>query len=417
MPGPHPFRLPPGGALPVVLLAVAGCASPAAPPEKAPRTADGLAAAWVELAFALGRHDPLYLDLVFLEEPPEAPVWALEEIRDRAGWLAEGAATGARGGEEFRVRRIAASARALGARVGSLLGERLPVRDQLRVMFGLEAKFPEPDLERLHFHVDRAVPGIAPLVVRVRRRYERRAAASEGAADLLEEALADCRERFTPATGALPLEPLRLRWLDPRVLADHPRGATPFYRYLGGGRGELELPRGLALARSEIGRLACHEGVPGHHLQAAVADAHFRATGWAETGIVPLYDPRTAVFEGLAATMERLAPASPEEEALRALEPLVARILARYLDGELERLEAMRALDFEALTPDPHPVLAHADRFGAYALVRPSTDPMFAAALEPLADPSLPAEERLAAITRVVQEAMSPRELVEVLSR
>ena len=195
------------------------------------------------------------------------------------------------------------------------------------------------------------------------------------------------------------------------------RGPTPFYRYLGSGVGELELPRGLALNRAEIERLACHEGVPGHHLQAVVAETHFRATGWPEAGVVPLYDPRTAVFEGLAAVMEDLAPAAPEEDALRILEPVVARILARYLDGGLTRLEAMRALDFEALAPNPHPLLAHADRFHGYALVRPSVDPMFRAALEPLADASLAPADRLERIVRIVEGAMSPGELAEALSR
>lgn len=397
-----------------------GCAPPAekGPERVAPRTADGFADAWVDLAFAFGRLDPLYVDLVFLESPPDPPPWSLAEIRERAAWLAEAAATGARGGEEHRVRRIAASSRALEVRAAVLLGESVPVREQLEVMFGLEAEFPTPDLERLHFHVDREIPGIAPLVVRVRRRYERRAASATDFEPLLREALARCRERAMPP-GDLPfgLEPLRIRWIPPAEAMGRPRGPTPFYRFRGAGAGDLEMARGMALNPAELERLACHEGVPGHHLQAAAAHAHHRATGWPETGVVPLYDPRTAVFETLSATMELLAPEDPEEAALRTLEPVVAWILARYLDGELDRLTAMRALDFEALAPDPHALLAHADRFGGYALVRPSADPMLAAALEPLADARLSPADRFATVIRLVEQAMSPRELVEVLSR
>ena len=401
------------------LLFGPACAPPAdEPAEAAPRTVEGLANAWVELAVALGRHDPLTLDLVFLERLPEPPSWTLEAIRERAEWLAAAAATGARGGEEQRVRRIGGSARALGARAAVLLGERIPVREQLGVMFGLDASFPAPDLERLHFHVDREIPGIAPLVVRVRRRYERRAASATDLEPVLRGAMRRCRDRALPPDGPpFRLEPLDIRWIAPAEAMRRPRGPTPFYRFRGVGRGELEMARGMALNPDELERLACHEGVPGHHLQAAAADAHYRATGWPEAGVVPLYDPRTAVFESLAATMERLAPEDPEEAALRTLEPVVAWILSRYLDGEMDRLTAMRALDFEALAPDPHALLAHADRFGGYALVRPFADPMLAAALEPLADPSLSPGERFETVVRVVEQAMSPRELVEVLSR
>lgn len=405
---------------PGLLLVGLECAPPAEREPKRPvlRSVDALANAWVELVFALGRHDALTLDLVFLEERPDPPPWGLEEIRERADWLAEAAATGARGEQERRVRRIAASARALAARARVLLGERIPVREQLAAMFGLDAHFPAPDLERLHFRVEREIPGIAPLVVRVRRRYERGAARATDLAPVLEDALARCRERaLGGGEPPFPLDPLRIRWIAPAEAMRRPRGPTPFYRFRGAGIGELEMARGMALNPAELERLACHEGVPGHHLQAAAADAHHRATGWSEAGVVPLYDPRTAVFEVLSATVERLAPEDPEEAALRSLEPVVAWILARYLDGELDRLTAMRALDFEALAPDPHALLGHADRFGGYALVRPFADPMLAAALDPLADPELPPAERMATIIRVVEEAMSPRELVEALSR
>ena len=416
----HALRRVVFGLVPVLSLFGPGCGpAPVAGPDwEAPRTVDELANTWVKLVFALGRHDPLTVDLVFLEPRPDPPHWPLAGIRERAALLAEAAASGARGGQERRVRRIAGSARALEARAAVLLGERVPVREQLDVMFGLDADFPAPDLERLHFHVERQIPGIAPLVVRVRRRYERRSASAADFEPLLRRALLRCRDRALPAGGPpFPLEPLGIRWITPAEALARPRGPTPFYRFRGAGRGELEMVRGMALNPAEGERLACHEGVPGHHLQAAAADAHYRATGWPEAGVVALYDPRTAVFESLSAVMERLAPEAPEEAALRGLEPVVAWILSRYLDGELERLTAMRALDFEALAPDPHALLDHADRFGGYALVRPSSDPMFAAALEPLADPEMAPAERFETVVRLVEQAMSPRELVEALAR
>ena len=429
-----PLRAPaprPRGSGPVLLalpFALACNAAVSPTREAPPRTADDLAARYVSLALALGERDPLFLDHVFSRlEPPEPPdpPPPLPEIAERAGRLEAAAGEIARTGEEFRVRRIAASVRALGFRARSLLGEPLPVARELREIFGLDFGLeggldgtePAADLERLHFRVDRALPGVGPLRVRVRRHYERSAVPPETVGALLVEELAACRGRTLPDPAPFGIEPLRLARIPRPEASRRPTGPAPFYRYRGGGRGVLELPAGLSLRPAELGRLACHEGVPGHHLQATVAEAQFHAAGWPELGIVPLYGPRTAVFEGLAATFERLAPAPAADEALRALEPVVSRVLAGYLDGGLSRVEAVRALDFEALVPDPHGLVAHADRFGGYALVRPSADPVFRAALETLLDPALDREDRFRATVRAIREAMSPRELAAVFAR
>ena len=404
----------------LVAFLPAAC-DPAAPPkpDPVPRTADELAAEYVELAFALHEHDSLFLDLVFTGIRPAPVGLPLPEVAERAERLVGAAREMARTGEEFRVRRIEASLRALNARARSLLGERRTVAAELQEVFGLEWSEPEVEVERLHFRVDRALPGVGPLKVRVRRHYERADVTTESVEALLVDALVGCHERGMPGAaeaGQLRVEVLELDWLTPAEALALPTGPAPFYRYRGEGRGVLQLPRGLPLPAPEVGRLACHEGVPGHHLQAVVADRQFRETGWPELGIVPLYGPRTAVFEGLAATLEGLVPGEPADEALRDLEPVVSRVLAAYLDGALSRLDAIRALDFEALVPDPHGLLDHADRFGGYALVRPSADPRFDAALQTLLLPRLSASERLERLVRVIRDAMTPAEAIAVLS-
>ena len=396
----------------------AACSPPAPPPaaEPVPRTADGLASEYVDLAFALQQHDPLFLDLVFTDVRPEDATLRLPEIAERAERLVNGAREMARTEDEWRVRRIEASLRALAFRARFLLGDRHPVAVELREVFGLEWAEPEVDLERLHFRVDRALSAVGPLKVRVRRHYERYDVAPESAEARLREALAACRELGLAGAVDLDIRPLALHWMTRAEALELPTGPAPFYRYRGSGAGVLQLPRGVPLRSAELSRLACHEGVPGHHLQAVVADLQFRATGWPELGIVPLYGPRTAVFEGLAVTVEQLARGSAADGALRALEPAVSRTLAGYLDGDLQRLDAVRALDFEALVPDPHGLLEHADRFRGYALVRPSVDPVFHAALENVFRSGDSPEERLGLILRAIREAMSPGELARAFS-
>lgn len=383
------------------------------------RTADDLGEEFAQLALELAEHDPLFLDYRFPGGPTLAGEPApLEDLERRAARLAAGAGSLPRAEDEGRLRYLAAAADALLVRVRSLRGERLPVAEELRRVFGLDWQPPEFDLERLHFRVGRAIPGLAPLRVRVSRRYRSGEIAGDEARREVERALADCRASAAPPPeSALALEPLSVEWLTREAAAGDPAGASPFYRYLGGGRGVLRLPGWRPYRAGELRRLACHEGIPGHHLQAAAAEARFGETGWPESGLVPLYGPRTAVFEGLAAMAEALAPsdpADPADEALRALEPVVASILFDYLDGERPRLSALRALDFDALVSDPHALLAHADRFGAYSLVRPSADPGFRRALEAVIGPTRPAAERWEAVRRAAAEALTPDDLARL---
>jgi len=329
-----------------------------------------------------------------------------------------------------------AALRALTARAQVVSGEPLAMSERLDRIFGLDWQEPEADLERLHFRVGQAIPGVAPLRVRVRRYYERSRVGVGRVPATLDRALRGCRESFLPgrhwleAAGFL-VPPIQVHWMLPAEIRVLPTGPAPFYRYWGEGRGVLALPRGMDATELEIRRFACHEGVPGHHLQAAAAEARFFQTGWPELGVIAVYGPRTAVFEGLAAMAERLAadlpapaavaapadggvPPEAADRALRGLAPVILAILRKYLDGEITRLEAVRALDFEALVHDPHAVLAHADRFGSYALARPEADPAFLRVLETLLSPRLPRDRKLEHIVLAVGEAMTPRDLAEV---
>lgn len=408
------------GLLAVSVLLGLSCAAPAERADPAPwRTADEFGAEFVRLALALAEHDPLFLDYRFPGTPTApSPLPSLAEIEARAERLASAAGQAPRNGQESRLRFLTASAEALRTRVRSLLGEHLPPAEELRRLFGLRWARPEFDLDRLRFRVERNLPGLAPLRVRASRHYRASEVSPDAAREILREALAACRSAGAPeGADRVAPGPLEVEWLPPGAAAEAATGATPFYRYRGDGRGVLRLPGGRPLRAAELRRLACHEGYPGHHLQAVVAEAQFRETGWPELGVVPLYGPRTAVFEGLAALAETLAPSSPEDAALRSLEPVVLAILFDYLDGKRTRLEALRALDFEALVPDPHALLAHADRFGSYALARPAADPEFHRALRAVfaADDTGPQSSK--AMRRAIREGLTPDDLIALALR
>lgn len=409
------------GRLAASFLLGLSCAAPAERADPAPwRTADEFGAEFVRLALALAEHDPLFLDYRFPGTPTApSPLPSLAEIEALAERLASAAGQAPRNGQESRLRFLTASAEALRTRVRSLLGEHLPPAEELRRLFGLRWTRPAFDLDRLQFRVERDLPGLAPLRVRASRHYRAGEVSPDAAREVLRQALAACRPAGTTSSspGPAPPESLEVEWLTAGRMAEEATGATPFYRYRGGGRGVLRLPGGRPLRAAELRRLACHEGYPGHHLQAVVAEAQFRETGWPELGVVPLYGPRTAVFEGLAALAETRAPSSPEDAALRSLEPVVLAILFDYLDGKRTRLEALRALDFDALVPDPHALLAHADRFGSYALARPAADPEFHRALRAVFADDDTGPQSSKAMRRAIREGLTPDDLIALALR
>lgn len=414
-----------GGAVSSGLLAASvllglSCAAPAERADPAPRrTADEFGAEFVRLALALAEHDPLFLDYRFPGAPPApAPLPPLAAIEAQAGRLLVAVGQAPRSGEEPRLRYLAAATEALRTRARSRLGERLPPAEELRRIFGLRWTRPGFDLDRLRFRVERDLPGLAPLRVRASRHYRASEVSPEAAREVLREALAACRPAGAPGVTAEGAPGrLEVEWLPAGAAAEAATGATPFYRYRGAGRGVLRLPGGRPLRAAELRRLACHEGSPGHHLQATVAEVQFRETGWPELGVVPLYGPRTAVFEGLAALAETRAPSSPADTALRSLEPVVLSILFDYLDGKRTRLEALRALDFDALVPDPHALLAHADRFGSYALARPAADPEFHRALRAVSVAADAGPESAEAMRRAIREGLTRDDLIALALR
>ncbi len=143
--------------------------------------------------------------------------------------------------------------------------------------------------------------------------------------------------------------------------------------------------------------LGCHEGYPGHHAYNMLLERNLaRGRGWVEYMVYPLYSPQSFIAEGTAnygielafPGNERLAferrvlyplAGLPSEgadrylelqEAIRELSGARIAIAADYLDGRIDRAEAIRRTQRYNLMSEARATqsIAFADQYRAYVI-------------------------------------------------
>jgi hypothetical protein len=378
---------------PVALLILAALSTGVAACTMAPAsTLDDLAADYLALVTEADRIDDDLLDEPRTEGHEAAPpadrasvarrADALAEAMDR--WLTEPPEAARR--SDRRARVLAAMTRAVAALLREPEGGRRFDEDAARI-FGLTVPPYDPDeTARLRATLETLLPGEAPLEARLERFQRRFVVASDRVAAVLERAVAECRTRTRPHVDLPPEEIVKLAYVRQRPW-------SAFNRYEGGYRSRVEVNLDFPLRLDAALDLACHETYPGHHLQRVVTERDLvRRLGWREYSVEQLFAPPTTIAEGAAQAAAALAFPGVERVAferevlfpLAGLSPddadLVDQVrqvtlqlslatvhgLRQYLDGRASRQDAARWLRGEVAMPDPEPLLAFADRYGAY---------------------------------------------------
>ena len=150
--------------------------------------------------------------------------------------------------------------------------------------------------------------------------------------------------------------------------------------YQGRYRSVIQVNTDLPIYIDRAVDLACHEGYPGHHVYNALLEKNLvRDRGWMEFSVYPLFSPQSLIAEGTANYGIEVAFPGQERiaferdvlfgaaglDASRAAEyykvqALVDRLsyagneaARRYLNGEIDRADAVSWLTRYALTPAP----------------------------------------------------------------
>ncbi|WP_420607587.1 hypothetical protein [Novosphingopyxis sp.] len=330
---------------------------------------DALAERYVKLELAIGTQEEGYIDAYY-----GPPGWQVEAVAD-PGTKAEllvrtvelrsaiRAAAPADAPGQRRAAWLAAQLTAAETRLRMMMGEKFSFLDEAQGLFGVRPD-PQPlaGFDPILEEIDALVPGEGDLAARVDAFQQRFVIAPDRLKPVMDRAIAECRARTAAHIALPPGESFDLEFV----------GGKPWsgYNYYKGGFHSLiqvntDLPIGLSRAID----LGCHEGYPGHHVLNSLLEQRLaNARGWVEFSVYPLYSPQSLIAEGSAnygielafPGVERLnyerdtlyplagldpAGAGPYwalQIAMRALSGARLTIAQQYLDGQIDRAEAVR---------------------------------------------------------------------------
>lgn len=358
------------------------CSEPASPASPA---LPALAESYVRLALKLAQHDPELVDgwrgpETWKPGPrqPVAPLLAEVETLQRELGLASGDGEG-----RHRLDYLTAQVNALHLSAERLLGKSARFSDEAHAAFGIDpAPFDPLQMETTRAALERELPGHGPLADRY-ASFKRRLAIRPARVEAVMRAALDvCRTATISHVTLPPDENINLV-----LVSGSPWDG--YARYEGKHRTRVEINRNAALDITRALRLACHEGYPGHHLQYIwIDDKLVSKREWKEFLLSPAFGRHLLITEGAAeAGVDVLFPDHTRTEVYRKtllpiagiavseaarivrieslvsrLEPVIAEVIARYLDNSLTQSVAADRLRTEALSSNPDALLAFAER-------------------------------------------------------
>lgn len=282
-------------AAPMLALVLAACATMEG---GLTREIDAIARDYVQLILEIDTHEPGYVDAYYgpdeWREAAKASPRSREALQAEAGRLSLALA-------DYRTPDVdsAARARVLAANVASALfrldmigGVRAPFADEAERLFALRPELkPLSEYDVALASIDALIAGPGPLPERVQQFRGRFSIPAERLDAVMRASIAECRRR-TAAHIELPEgESFAME-----LVKDKSWGAYNYY--LGNNRSLIQINTDLPVSIGNAMALGCHEGYPGHHVQGIYNERNYRAKGWVEFSVAPLYAPAASLNEG-----------------------------------------------------------------------------------------------------------------------
>lgn len=368
-----------------ISLAILLTSSMSADQSSRPGTLDPIAESYVKLVLEVGQYDEGYVD--FYSGPEEwrpAPLdstqvsaFPYENLKAKADSLitqldsCQGNKTDDL--EKARWLFLYKQTTAVATRIDMLGGKSLSFDEESKALFDAVApSMDTSDFMGVLLQLDSLLPGSGSIKERLDAYRKKFIIPPEKVGLVMQTALDSARSRTKahmelPAGDSCSLE----------IVTNKPWRA--FNAFKGHSRSVIQLNVDSPVRIGMALHYACHEGYPGHHVNASLWEEKlYRGREWVEFSISPLYAPSSLLAEGIAECAEGMA--FPDDEALtferQVLFPLagldtseadrywqiqnlldslgwVAIIVTRkYLDGELSAREVLRwAMDFGLFSP------------------------------------------------------------------
>jgi hypothetical protein len=319
--------------------------------------------------------DPAYVDAYFGPEewrPNDEEKPTLEELREDVVALrtllsrAYGPSLPAI--QRLRQHRLEKVLIAADTRLRILAGEEFTFDEESRLIYDIVApKLSDEDLEKMRREVALALPGEGNLSERYIAYTEQFNIPPDKTDEVFTAAIEESRRRAKEALGDV--LPDNESFTKEYVTG---KSWSAYNWYQGGAQSIIQVNVDSPIAMSRIIHLASHEGYPGHHLQNILFEGVlYRQHGWPEFSVYPLFSPSGALLEGAANYGVEVAYPAGEKVAferdvlfpLAGLDPEQAEeysristaasslsrkagteIGRRYLDGEIDQVEAIKML-------------------------------------------------------------------------
>ncbi|HWJ60108.1 MAG TPA: hypothetical protein VNR68_10810 [Sphingomicrobium sp.] len=403
-----------------------------------PDTLDHIADDYVQLMLRIGEADPGFVDAYY--GPPEWAAAAKTAPHDLPTLKAETADLRARldrirpDDPQLRQRAdfLRGQLRAAAMRLRIVAGEKPGFLVEAREQFGTAPELkPLSDYDPILARIETLVPGPGTLATRVDAFQNRFNIPDAKLRPALDAGIAECRRR-TIAHIRLPAN----EEFELALVKDKPWSGYNYYQ--GNAKSRIEINTDLPIRASRVVDLGCHEGYPGHHVYNALLEQKLsRGRGWREFTVYPLYSPQSLIAEGSANYGIRLAfpgndqvdfnrrtlfpqiglpPAEAKRyfelnEAMRDLAGARFTITADYLDGKIDKAEAIRLTQKYSLVSPERAAqsIRFADTYRAYVINYGLGEDMVKAYVES-AGPSQDA--RWQRMEQLLSNPMTPADLV-----
>ena len=340
------------------------------------RTMDEIARDYVHLVLALGEHDDGYVDAYYgpaeWRTEVQSNLPSLEAIAADADGLRAELATLDTSSPMDAMRRdyLSTQILALSTRIRMLQGESLSFDEESKLLYGAVAPHnPAEYYEAILARLEAQLPGEGPLVDRLEKFREEFVIPTDKLDAVFRRAIDGCRSRTARWIDLPPDESFTIGYV-----TDKPWSGYNWYQ--GNFNSLIQVNTDLPIYIDRAIDLACHEGYPGHHVYNVMLEKNLvRDRGWVEFSVYPLYSPQSLIAEGSAnygidiafPGEERVAFEREELFPLAGIDParapryyavldLVSELgyagneaARRYLDGEIDREEAIDWLERYAL--------------------------------------------------------------------
>jgi hypothetical protein len=335
-----------------------------------------LAERYVRLVLGIGHHDADYVDAYYgpVDWRPVAPP-SLDQLRGEATDLLDGLMACTEPEDELsrlRLDYLRCQVRSTRARLRMLAGERLSFDEESKALYDAVAPtYDEGYFEQAIAGLERRLPGSGPLVARLEAFRAAFVIPLDRLDRVFTAAIEACRARTLTHLPMPPGERFSVEYVTGRPWSG-------YNWFKGSATSLIQVNTELVIYIDRAIDLAAHEGYPGHHVYNALLEWRLvRERDWPEYSVYALFSPQSLIAEGTAnfgidvvlPGAERLEFEREQLFPLAGLDPSraeeyydVAALLdrlsyagneaaRRYLDGAIDRAEAVAWLERYALMP------------------------------------------------------------------